>query len=54
MAMARPVRIALAGGHVALVELDHPPANAMNAEACGMLLEISERLRTSMMCTPSC
>jgi enoyl-CoA hydratase len=38
--MPSTVRLSLVGRHVALVELDNPPMNAMNLEACGRMLEI--------------
>jgi enoyl-CoA hydratase len=38
--MAGVVRMSPVGRHVAVVELDNPPANAMNAASCAQMLEI--------------
>jgi enoyl-CoA hydratase len=38
--MAGTVELARMGGKIALVELDNPPMNAMNAESCSKMLEV--------------
>jgi enoyl-CoA hydratase len=38
--MTGAVKLSPVGRHVALVELDNPPANAMNAASCAQMLEI--------------
>lgn len=44
--MAGTVELSRIGGHVALVELDNPPMNAMNADACARMLEIFGALQS--------
>jgi enoyl-CoA hydratase/carnithine racemase len=43
--MTDTVRLAMSGAHVALIEIDRPPTNALDAQACATLLEVFDRLR---------